>query len=170
VGIKGMGAGTFSLLLCIPLQQILPGLKIALLVMLLGSISYGISIQLFILAMRQMGAARTSSLFGTAPFVGVVFSLILLHEIPTILFWASLPFMLVGAWLMLTENHHHLHVHESMEHNHRHSHPDEHHIHEHPENIPLVNGSHSHRHRHEFLEHDHAHAPDIHHRHSHPSE
>ena len=167
VAIKGLGAGTFSLFLSLLLRQPLPGLKTALLAMLLGSVSYGLSIQLFIVAMRHLGAARTSTLFGTAPFVGVALSLILLHEIPAILFWASLPLMLAGAWLMVTENHNHFHIHEPVEHNHRHSHPDEHHIHETLENIPLVNGSHAHTHQHAALEHDHAHAPDLHHRHAH---
>jgi drug/metabolite transporter (DMT)-like permease len=170
VGIKGLGAGTFSLVLCVLLRQSLPGLNIALLAMLLGSISYGISIQLFIVAMRHLGAARTSTLFGTAPFVGIALSLILLREIPTILFWASLPFMLAGAWLMLTENHDHHHIHEPVVHNHRHSHPDEHHKHVSPENTPLVNGSHTHEHYHEPLEHEHAHAPDLHHRHGHDAQ
>ncbi len=170
VGVKGLGAGTFSLVLCILLRQSLPALNIGLLAMLLGSISYGISIQLFIISMRAMGAARTSTLFGTAPFAGVILSLILLRDAPSILFWVSLPVMLAGAWLMLTENHAHQHIHELLEHNHRHAHPDEHHLHAHPENSPLVNGSHTHMHRHEALVHDHPHTPDLHHQHRHKSQ
>ncbi len=170
VGIKGLGAGTFSLVLCLLIQQQLPAWNIILLAMLLGSISYGISIQLFIVAMRSMGAARTSTLFGIAPFVGVVLSLVLLREKPQTLFWAALPVMLAGAGMMLTENHSHHHIHEPLEHNHRHSHPDEHHIHVSQEDIPLVNGSHTHEHRHEALEHEHAHTPDSHHRHKHATQ
>jgi drug/metabolite transporter (DMT)-like permease len=167
VGIKGLGAGTFSLVLGILLRQSLPDTKVALLALLLGSISYGISIQLFIIALRAMGAARTSTLFGTAPFVGAILSLVLLRETPTILFWVALPFMLAGAWLMLAEKHIHTHFHAAAEHDHRHAHPDEHHLHANPGNVPLVDGSHSHEHVHAPLEHDHAHAPDIHHRHGH---
>ncbi len=167
VCIKGLGAGTFSLVLCLLLKQPIPGLNIILLAMALGSISYGVSIQLFIIAMRAMGAARTSTLFGIAPFVGVVLALLLLREMPQPLFWAALPVMLVGAWLMLTERHRHAHIHQVLVHNHRHSHPDEHHDHVDHEQIPLVNGSHTHEHRHERLEHEHAHAPDLHHRHGH---
>jgi drug/metabolite transporter (DMT)-like permease len=170
VGIKGVGAGTFSLVLCLLLKQHIPSLNIILLAMLLGSISYGVSIQLFIVAMRNMGAARTSTLFGIAPFVGAALSLVLLREMPQTFFWVALPVMLAGAWLMLTENHDHHHIHEPMEHNHRHSHPDEHHIHASEEDVPLVNSSHTHEHRHEPLEHEHAHAPDLHHRHKHKSE
>jgi drug/metabolite transporter (DMT)-like permease len=167
VGIKGLGAGTFSLVLSLVLRQQLPTLYITLLAMLLGSISYGISIQLFIVAMRSMGAARTSTLFGTAPFVGVILSLVLLRENPQTLFWAALPFMVAGAWLMLSENHAHHHIHEQTVHNHRHSHPDMHHEHGEQEGVPLVSGSHTHEHVHEALEHEHPHAPDLHHRHEH---
>jgi drug/metabolite transporter (DMT)-like permease len=170
VGVKGLGAGTFSLVLCLLIKQQLPALNIVLLAMLLGSISYGISIQLFIVAMRSMGAARTSTLFGIAPVVGVILSLVLLREKPQTMFWAALPVMLAGAWLMLTENHSHQHIHESLEHNHRHSHLDEHHIHVCQEDVPLVNGSHTHEHRHEPLEHEHAHTPDLHHRHKHATQ
>ncbi len=167
VGIKGLGAGAFSLVLCLLLKQQLPPAGIALLAMLLGSISYGISIQLFIIALRSLGAARTSTLFGVAPFVGVLLSLVLLREKPQILFWAALPVMAAGAWLMLTENHVHHHIHEPMVHEHRHSHPDEHHQHDSGQDIPLVNGAHTHVHLHERLEHEHAHSPDLHHRHEH---
>jgi drug/metabolite transporter (DMT)-like permease len=169
VGIKGLGAGIFSLVLCLMLGQPLPALRIAILAMLLGSISYGISIQLFIVALRSLGAARTSTLFGIAPFVGVILSLVLLREKPQLLFWAALPVMVAGAWLMLSENHAHHHVHAPMVHDHRHSHPDEHHQHKHSdeEAATLVNGAHTHEHNHERLEHEHAHAPDLHHRHEH---
>lgn len=170
VGIKGLGAGTFSLVLCFLIKQHIPALNIILLAMLLGSISYGVSIQLFIVAMRHMGAARTSTLFGIAPFVGAAVSLVLLREMPQTFFWVALPVMAVGAWLMLTEHHDHHHIHESMEHNHRHAHPDEHHIDASEEDVPPVNGSHTHEHRHESLEHEHAHAPDLHHRHKHTTQ
>jgi drug/metabolite transporter (DMT)-like permease len=169
VGIKGLGAGTFSLVLCMLIRQQLPAANIAVLAMLLGSVSYGFSIQLFIVALRSLGAARTSTLFGVAPFVGVILSLVLLREKPQILFWAALPVMVAGAWLMLTENHTHYHIHEPMVHDHRHSHPDEHHTHDNQEGAPLVNGAHTHEHVHERLEHEHAHSPDLHHRHEHES-
>jgi len=73
VTIKGIGAGGFSLILAIILQNPFPTLLAALGAMLLGSLSYGISIALFILAMRGLGAARTSALFGTAPFAGTYY-------------------------------------------------------------------------------------------------
>ena len=167
VGVKGLGAGTFSLVLAFVLGKSLPGAGIIAVAMFLGAVSYGVSIQLFILAMRGLGAARTSMLFGIAPFVGTFLSLILLREMPHNLFWVAVLVMLAGAWLMVTENHDHHHIHESIEHTHAHTHPGEHHEHSQPTDIPLVNGMHTHPHVHEELTHCHAHAPDLHHRHGH---
>ena len=166
VGVKGLAAGSFSLLLALVLGKPIPALNVTFLAMLLGSVSYGLSIQLFILAMRGLGAARTSTLFGIAPFVGAILSLVMLREMPQALFWAAVPVMLAGAWLMLTERHDHHHGHTAAKHTHAHAH-DDHHDHAHTSDVPLVNGLHSHPHMHEPLEHIHAHTPDLHHRHDH---
>jgi hypothetical protein len=90
-----------------------------------------------------------------------------LKEMPQGLFWLSVPIMAIGAWLMLSENHDHHHIHEQAEHIHNHAHPDEHHDHPHLTEAPLVNGAHAHPHQHEMLAHDHPHTPDLHHRHTH---
>jgi drug/metabolite transporter (DMT)-like permease len=167
VGIKGLGAGFFSLVLAILMGESLPSLGSFGLALLVGALSYGLSIQLFILALRGLGAARTGALFGIAPFVGATLSLFLFREAPQTLFWLALPLMLLGAWLMLTENHQHYHVHEPLEHAHAHSHPDGHHDHIHPSEEPPVNGRHAHVHTHAEMPHSHPHAPDLHHRHLH---
>ncbi|HBG74855.1 MAG: multidrug DMT transporter [Chloroflexi bacterium GWB2_49_20] len=167
VGVKGLGAGAFSLVLALTLGKPLPAPGFLGLAMLVGMVCYGLSIQLFILALRNLGAARTGALFGIAPFVGTILSLLILREIPQILFWAAVPFMLLGAWLMLTENHLHQHIHEDLEHAHAHSHPDEHHQHLHPAGESLPNDRHAHTHTHSEGHHAHPHAPDLHHRHAH---
>jgi hypothetical protein len=132
--------------------------------MLLGFFSYGLSIVLFILSMRNLGAARTSALFGTAPFIGVVISFALLQESPNVLFIGSVPVMVLGAVLLLSEKHGHKHFHEIVVHEHRHYHEEGHHAHNHQQEIQS-DISHSHPHEHEAIEHDHVHTPDIHHRH-----
>jgi len=170
VGFKGLFAGTSSLALAALLGQAFPSWQVILLAMLLGSVSYGLSIYLFILAMRGMGAARTGTMFGIAPFVGVVLALLFLHETPTVLFWSALPLMLAGAWLMLSEDHTHHHIHTSPDHNHLHTHPDDHHSHICPPDMPRGNGAHAHWHCHENLAHAHSHTPDLHHRHGHGGE
>lgn len=166
--IKGLGAGSFSLLLSLVLGHSLPRLEIILGALLLGSLSYGMSIVLFIHAMRGLGAARTSALFGTAPLVGVVLSVLLFHEPLTLLFAIGLLLMIAGAALLISEQHQHKHVHEALTHDHRHRHDDGHHNHDHPGMVSR-NLTHSHSHTHERMEHEHPHLPDIHHRHSHPS-
>jgi drug/metabolite transporter (DMT)-like permease len=165
--IKGLGAGGFSLILALILQTSFPKPLAVLGAMLLGSLSYGISIALFILAMRDLGAARTSAFFGTAPFVGALISFLLFQEFPNMPFMISLPIMIVGAVLLLGEEHAHKHVHAVIEHDHRHKHDDRHHSHDHEEGEIPTNGYHSHPHIHEAIEHMHPHKPDIHHRHDH---
>lgn len=167
VTVKGIGAGSFSLLMALALHYPLPGVTAILGAMVLGFLSYGFSIVLFILAMRGLGAARTSAFFGTAPFVGGLLSIILFREFPGVLFIASLPVMVAGAVLLFIERHEHGHLHNSLEHEHRHRHEDEHHNHHHEVEVALVNGFHSHVHTHEVIEHSHPHTPDLHHRHDH---
>ncbi len=114
VGIKGLCAGMFSLLLAIVLKIPFPPIDPILISILVGAVCYGLSIQLFILSLRGLGSARTGALFGTAPFVGAILSLVFLNEIPPTLFWIAFPIMGVGAWLMLTENHAHEHTHSEL--------------------------------------------------------
>lgn len=167
VAIKGLGAGSFSLVLGVGLGKPLPAWPAIGLAMLLGAVSYGVSIQLFILAMRALGAARTSTLFATAPFIGAALSLVLLHDQPQTLYWLAFPLMAFGAALMLTERHDHLHVHVPVQHTHRHSHPDPHHMHTHEGDGGTAQLTHNHAHSHELLEHQHPHTPDADHQHSH---
>src|SRR5512133_2178074 len=94
VAVKGLGAGAFNLIFSLLLGKALPAVIPALLAMVLGVFSYGLSIYLFILAMRSLGSARTSALFGSAPFVGTLLSVILLRDVPQGLFWLSMPIMI----------------------------------------------------------------------------
>jgi drug/metabolite transporter (DMT)-like permease len=165
VMVKGLVAGSFSLGLALALGNSLPGWGIILKALLLGSLSYGVSITLFIHAMRGLGAARTSALFGTAPLVGVALSFLLLQESVNWMFLLAFPLMAVGAFLLVSEEHDHSHLHELAVHEHLHRHNDEHHLHAHEE-IPSEQ-AHSHTHTHEQQEHTHHHMPDIHHRHGH---
>ncbi|WP_170871643.1 EamA family transporter, partial [Desulfosporosinus metallidurans] len=118
--------------------------KFLLMAMVLGYFSYGLSIVLFIRAMRELGSARTSALFGTAPFVGAVLSLLLFRESQGTLFFFALPIMIIGAVFLFKEEHEHLHEHETTEHEHRHNHNDSHHTHVHSDNEIPKNGHHSH--------------------------
>jgi drug/metabolite transporter (DMT)-like permease len=167
VTIKGLGAGSFSLGMALVLGQQFPTIGIILGTMLLGSLSYGLSVVLFIRAMRGLGAARTSALFGTAPLAGMILSFVLFRELPGWLFLAAFPLMVIGTLLLMSEEHEHNHIHESIVHEHAHSHDEEHHEHTHEREDAQ---KHSHIHEHTETSHSHQHMPDLEHRHDHPSE
>jgi len=162
--VKGFGAGAVSLIISLLTASAFPKPSAMALALLLGAFSYGVSIVLFILSMRHLGAARTGAFFGSAPFIGVIVSIILFNETPALQFYISLPVMVVGAILIIGEKHAHTHIHEHLEHDHRHRHDDLHHTHAHADGFT---GEHSHLHTHEKLEHEHPHTPDTHHRHTH---
>ena len=169
VATKGISAGGISLALTLIMRSPLPDFKVVLGAMLLGFFSYGLSLVFFIRAMRNLGTARASAFFGTAPFIGGALSFLLFRETPAFLFYVALPVMVIGAALILREKHVHEHYHMAIEHEHGHSHDDEHHTHKHAEETLPSNLYHSHRHRHEDTKHLHPHKPDIHHRHRHES-
>jgi drug/metabolite transporter (DMT)-like permease len=168
VSVKGFGAGLVSLFIAFILGNQFPSPLITLLALLLGSLSYGLSIFLFVHAMRGLGAGRTSALFGTAPLAGIILSLLIFREIPSVFFFTAFPIMAVGIYLLVKEDHIHQHIHDDSVHEHRHSHDDGHHHHEHE--LVDADVSHSHVHSHALVEHAHDHAPDLHHRHSHTAE
>jgi drug/metabolite transporter (DMT)-like permease len=163
--IKGLVAGTVNLIIGVSLHGALPAAPRVAAALTLGFFSYGVSLVLFVLAMRSLGTARTGAYFSLAPFVGAAGGLMLWHDRVTPLFFTAAALMALGLWLHLTERHEHLHTHAPLTHTHRHVH-DEHHRHLHrPEDPP--GEPHTHEHTHEPLRHSHPHAPDIHHRHTH---
>lgn len=163
--IKGLGAGVVNLGLAFGHGAHLPPLGALAGALVVGLFGYGVSLVLFVLALRHLGAARTGAYFSTAPFLGSILALAIFHE-PVGFSWAVAGgLMAFGVYLHLAERHEHRHAHEAMEHEHRHSH-DEHHQHEHgPDDPP--GQPHVHWHRHSPLVHAHAHYPDLHHRHRH---
>ena len=163
--IKGLTAGGMNTALALILGARFPGISALLGAGLVGFVGYGVSLVLFILALRHVGTARTGAYFSTAPFIGAAVSIVLLEDRITPGFVIAAALMSAGVWLHLTEHHEHEHRHESMEHDHLHTH-DEHHQHAHGPNDP-PGEPHSHWHRHEPLVHTHPHYPDIHHRHTH---
>jgi len=163
--LKGLVAGTTNVLLAFSIGARLPSIPGLTAAALLGFLSYGVSLTCFVLALRHIGTARTGAYFSTAPFIGAILSLALLHEHASLLFWIAGGLMIFGVWLHLTEHHAHLHQHEPFVHEHLHWH-DEHHQHAHTPTDP-PGEPHSHVHRHEELVHSHPHYPDLHHRHKH---
>ena len=163
--IKGLAAGTVNALLASSLGQSFPGWPDIAATLAIGAVSYGLSLVLFILALRHLGSARTAAHFGTAPFFGAAFAVLAMGEPGSWWLLAAVVLMAVATLLVLTERHAHAHRHDALEHEHAHTH-DAHHQHEH---TPPWDGRepHSHWHRHLPLTHSHAHLPDLHHRHPH---
>lgn len=161
---KGLVAGPITIALAFYLGSPTPGALNSIKAGLLGFVGYGLSLTLFVVALRNLGTARTGAYFSLAPFIGAALAMALGAPLSGTLLAAGL-FMGVGVWLHLTEKHAHRHQHMFMEHHHAHVH-DTHHQHTHQFEW---NGQepHSHPHIHEPLDHEHAHFPDAHHRHQH---
>ena len=164
-GLKGLVAGAVNLSLALFQGANLPSGGILGAAAAVGLFGYGISLVLFVVALRNLGTARTGAYFSVAPFFGAALALLVLRESPSAAFWIAAALMALGVWLHLTERHEHAHVHEPMEHSHPHVH-DEHHQHRH---AFAWDGKepHTHPHAHRRLRHSHPHYPDLHHRHEH---
>lgn len=164
-GSKGLAAGVANCCLALAIGSQLPALATLGSIMLVGFLGYGVSLVLFVLALRGLGSARTGAYFSTAPFLGAAVSILILGESVSLMFLLAAALMALGVWIHLMEHHVHEHQHEPLDHSHRHTH-DEHHQHEHDFEWDGTE-PHSHSHVHAPIRHSHAHFPDIHHRHKH---
>ena len=141
--LKGLAAGAVNLALARALGAPLPAASGWIAAGLLGFLGYGVSLAFFIVALRNLGTARTGAYFSVAPFFGAA----------------------LGVWLHLSERHAHEHAHDVLEHAHEHVHNAHHqHVHDFPWD---GREPHAHSHRHEAMVHSHPHYPDLHHRHTH---
>src|SRR5437763_2585863 len=163
--LKGIVAGGANLGLALMLRAHAPAPGALLLAGIVGLLGYGVSLVLFIMALRELGTARTSAYFSVAPFFGAALALLVLGERGGPAFWAAAALMGIGVWLHLAERHEHEHVHEPMTHSHEHVH-DAHHRHAHEAGSD-GHEPHTHAHEHARLRHRHPHYPDLHHRHGH---
>ena len=163
--VKGLAAGFVNLGIATMRGAAFPAWPALSAAVALGFLGYGVSLALFVVALRHLGAARTAAYFGTAPFVGAVVATLVLGEPVSGALIAGGVLIAVGLWLHLSERHLHLHAHDPIAHEHRHEH-DEHHRHKHEEGVP-PGSPHTHWHSHAPLVHRHPHYPDLHHRHSH---
>lgn len=163
--VKGLAAGATNLALALALGAVWPPLPSLAGALAVGLGAYGLSLVLFVVALRHLGTARTGAYFSVAPFFGALLAVLVLGESVTTTLLVAGVLMAIGVWLHLSEHHEHKHAHAPTEHEHEHEH-DLHH--EHPHDTPVTPGAaHTHRHRHAPLSHQHAHFPDAHHQHEH---
>ena len=164
--IKGIGSGTGSLVVAWILRETVPGILWILAALVLGFVAYGLSINFYIKAQKELGAAKTSAYYSIAPFLGVLFGVVLLGERPGVQFYLGLAIMAAATWLLIRDSiglqhthehshtHEHAHRHGELEHSHPHSH-----IH-----------AHSHIHGEDEQSHDHGYDERENHDHTHPEE
>jgi drug/metabolite transporter (DMT)-like permease len=164
-GLKGLVAGGVNLGLGLLLGQRLPSIGVLSIALSVGFLGYGVSLALFVRAMRDLGTARAGAYFSVAPFFGAALALLMQGDSITFQLVAAGLLMATGVFLHVTEHHGHRHVHEPQQHAHAHSH-DEHHQHFHDFDWDRRE-PHTHPHFHTTLVHTHPHYPDVHHRHPH---
>jgi drug/metabolite transporter (DMT)-like permease len=162
---KGLVAGVTNVALALVLGALLPTPGVTAAAMAVGFLGYGVSLVLFVVALRGLGAARTGAYFSVAPFLGAALAIVVFGEPLSWPFALAAALMALGVWLHLTEVHEHEHVHEALTHTHAHRH-DAHHQHGHSFDWD-GREPHTHEHSHEPLVHRHPHYPDVHHRHEH---
>jgi len=164
--IKGLVAGAVNLTLAFALGgAAFPPIGAALAAGVVGLLGYGVSLVLFVLSLRHVGAARTGAYFSIAPFIGAAVGVAFLREPLTVQLLTAGALMAFGLYLHVYERHEHEHTHEPMAHAHTHTH-DAHHQHAHGPNDPQGE-PHAHWHHHEPITHRHPHFPDLHHTHGH---
>jgi drug/metabolite transporter (DMT)-like permease len=163
--VKGLVGGVANLTLGLLLEPVAMRPQLLLAALLVGALSYGISIMLYITSAQQLGASRSQMLFASSPFLGVLLAWTLFREPVLLVQLSAGAVMAAGIGLMLAASHEHEHVHDAMEHTHSHRHDGGHHTH--PHSGLSASHRHTHPHTHEPMVHSHPHVPDLHHRHSH---
>ena len=159
--VKGVVAGTVNVSLGLLTGGHLPSTPKVVGAVVIGFVGYGLSLVLYVRAMRQLGTARTGAYYAAAPFVGAAVALVWLREPVGRYFVPALILMAIGLAIHLRENHSHDHVHIQMTHDHGHDHLDEHHAH--TDEVPPGSLNHTH----DDETHGHGHTPDQHHQHDH---
>lgn len=163
--IKGLVAGSVNLALALAIGATWPTMVVVAGALLVGFLSYGASLALFVVGLRLLGTARTGAYFSVAPFFGAAMAVALLGEPITVRLLVAGALMGIGVWLHLTETHRHRHSHTALVHQHPHDREDPHHAT--ASEADDGSGTHPHRHRHDAVTHEHPHYPDLHHRHPH---
>src|SRR5437867_8501200 len=119
-GLKGVIAGVVNLTVGLSLGLEAPRLALIAQAAGVGFFGYGLSLVLFVLALRHLGTARTGGYFAIAPFFGAIVAVVFLGDAVTLQLCIAAGLMALGLWLHLTEKHEHEHAHERVEHTHSH--------------------------------------------------
>lgn len=104
VVIKGFGSGLGSFIIAICLGESLPDFIYIVLALLLGFVAYGLSIYFYIYAQRDLGAAKTSTYYAVAPFIGAGLSMLIFMKLPPISYFVGLVIMIIGTYFASVDN------------------------------------------------------------------
>ena len=155
VVLKGIFSGLGSLLIAFTMRESMPGTGYAVVALLLGFVSYGLSIFLYVRAQRVLGAAKTSAYYAVAPFIGAFLSFVFLKEQLSWKYLTALAVMIAGSALVVVDTlirqHAHQHVH-TFTHTHdgsTHTHTV---VHTHEHNHYVTDSKHGHHHSNKELE------------------
>lgn len=161
--LKGLVAGSVNVAIAFTGGASVPPIAVMVSAATVGFFGIGVSLVMFIFALRHLGTARTGAYYSLAPFIGALLAIVVLGEPVTVTLGLAGLLMGFGLWLHLSERHSHEHLHDALDHEHSHVHDDHHqHIHDGPVTEP-----HSHLHSHRPMRHAHVHYPDLHHQHRH---
>ncbi len=147
VVVKGLGSGLGGIAVALMTGESFPAVGPLVLTMLLGFVAYGLSINFYILAQSSLGAAKTSSFYAIAPFMGVAFSFVLLGEKPGLQFYVALGLMVLGTAVMIKDTLGSEKMLPGYTHTHEHRHGD--HVHTHAHRHVSISPLHIHLHGHE---------------------
>jgi drug/metabolite transporter (DMT)-like permease len=103
VVVKCLAAGLIMTGCAVLAGETLPAIDTVAAALCIGFVAYGLSNLFLFRALRGLGAARTSSLYGIYPLLGTFLSVAVLGEGLDMLALAALPVMAVGAALIITE-------------------------------------------------------------------
>lgn len=98
VVLKGFGSGLGALLIALVAGESWPSPRLIPAILLLGFVSYGLSIFFYVYAQRGLGASLTSAFYAVAPFIGVILSLLVFQELPGPRFFVALGIMAAGTY------------------------------------------------------------------------
>lgn len=153
--LKGVFSGLGALVIALIKKEFLPEFRYIAGALLLGFVSYGLSIFLYVRAQNILGAAKTSAYYAVAPFVGSFLSFVFLREHLSWMYLVALFVMIAGSALVVADTliRHHAHLHQhTFVHTHdglTHTHTVEHsHDHRHY----ITDDKHGHRHSEKELE------------------
>ena len=160
--IKGVFSGLGSLVVALTIGESIPSVLWMVSVLLLGFVAYGLSIYFYVMAQKDLGAAKTSAYYSIAPFLGVAFGMLIFRERPAMQFYVALVVMIVSTYFMIKDSIELQHTHEhSHTHTHEHCHGDIVHVHEHTHTHTHIHvhgeDINNHDHNHQDMSHEHLH-------------